>query len=68
LTWQFDQRGLLKGAFMGKKKSYEAPPKVVEAPSEPSGFYKGYDIKWLEDQPDHPEHKLVAEFEAKEGE
>lgn len=30
------------------------------------GFYKGYDIKWLKDQPDHPEYKLVAEYEAKE--
>jgi hypothetical protein len=29
------------------------------------GFYKGYDIKWLKENPDHPMFKLVAEFEKK---
>ena len=25
------------------------------------GFYKGYDIKWLEKHPEHPDYHLVAE-------
>ena len=27
-------------------------------------FYKGYDIKWLRDVPEHPEFHLVAEYDA----
>ena len=29
-----------------------------------SGFYKGYDIKWLRNNPDHSDFHLVAEFDA----
>jgi len=27
-------------------------------------FYKGYDIRWLRETPDHPDYYLVAEFDA----
>ena len=30
----------------------------------PEGFYKGYDIKLLKKNPQHPDYKLVAEYEA----
>jgi hypothetical protein len=30
--------------------------------------YKGYDIKWLKSEVNHPDFKLVAEYEAKFGE
>lgn len=30
-----------------------------------SSLYKGYDIKWLKDNPDHPDFYLVAEAEGK---
>lgn len=28
-----------------------------------SGVYKGYDIRWLRDNPDHPDFNLVAEYD-----
>ena len=42
---------------MTKKKEKE----VKEA----SGFYKGYDIRWLAGEPTHPDYHLVAEYEKK---
>jgi hypothetical protein len=30
--------------------------------------YKGYSIKWLKSEPEHPDFGLVAEYEAKYGE
>jgi len=27
-------------------------------------FYKSYDIKWLREMPEHPDYKLVAEYDA----
>lgn len=27
------------------------------------GFYKGYDIRWLRELPEHPDFKLVDEFD-----
>ena len=30
-----------------------------------TGWYKDYDIKWLREVPEHPEYKLVAEYDAK---
>ena len=27
------------------------------------GFYKGYEIKWLRGEKDHPDYKLVAEYD-----
>lgn len=30
-----------------------------------SGFYKGYDIRWLRNEPSHPDYYLVAEYDAK---
>lgn len=32
------------------------------------GFYKGYDVRWLKENEDHPDFYLVAEYEAKYGE
>jgi hypothetical protein len=38
---------------------------VKEAePSKIHGFYKGYEMKWLKGEPQHPDYKLVAEYEA----
>lgn len=31
-------------------------------------MYKGYNIKWLKSNPDHPDYYLVAEAEALEAE
>lgn len=28
------------------------------------GFFKGYDIKWLREEPSHPDFFLVAEYDA----
>jgi len=28
-----------------------------------SGFYKGYDLSWLRNEPEHPDFNLVAEFD-----
>jgi hypothetical protein len=47
---------------MAKKKV-----KKSEKKSKPM-FYKGYDIKWLKKEPEHPDYKLVAEYEEKYGE
>ena len=35
-------------------------PKTEEAP----GIYKGYDLNWLKENPDHPDYYLVAEAES----
>jgi hypothetical protein len=47
-----------------KKSAYVAKPEVSS--EEAPGFYKGYDIKWLESEPSHPDYHLVAEFKAQE--
>jgi len=44
------------------KKSEEK--KVEEKPR----FYKGYNMKWLKKEEDHPDFFLVAEYEALYGE
>jgi len=44
------------------KKSKEK--KVEEKPR----FYKGYEMRWLKKEIDHPDYKLVAEYEALYGE
>ena len=31
------------------------------------GMYKGYDIEQLRDNPNHPDYKLVAEYDKKFG-
>jgi len=28
-----------------------------------AGFYKGYDIKWLRENPDHADYELVKEYD-----
>jgi len=39
------------------------------SPGDESPFvYKGYTIKWLKNEVDHPDHYLVAEYETKYGE
>ena len=32
-----------------------------------SNIYKGYDIKWLRGEPEHPDFYLVEEFDKKKG-
>jgi hypothetical protein len=39
-----------------------------EEKKEIKGFYKGYDMRWLKKEVDHPDHYLVAEYEAEFGE
>lgn len=39
--------------------------KKVEKKEERPRTYKGYDINWLKGEPQHPDFKLVAEYEAK---
>lgn len=41
-----------------KKASKSSEKDLLKA-----GFYKGYDIRWLRDIPEHPEFHLVAEYE-----
>lgn len=48
-----------------KKDKPKAKPKKKEAPM----MYEGYDIRWLKRiGAEHPEFKLVAEYEKKYGE
>lgn len=42
-----------------KAKKISAEKKELEDLK--AGIYKGYDIRWLENQPDHPDHALAAE-------
>lgn len=42
--------------------------KVQKAQKATDGFYKGYDIRWLKQNEDHPDYQLVAEYEAQNGE
>ena len=46
----------------------EEPKKKVKAEKEVSGFYKGYDMRWLKTEPTHPDFYLVAEYEKERGE
>jgi hypothetical protein len=39
----------------------------VEKEEKVTGFYKGYEIRWLRQNPQHPDYKLVAEYDAKYG-
>lgn len=48
---------------MAKEKKVEKP-QVKEV----RGFYKGYNMEWLKKEVDHPDYKLVAEYEAQKGE
>ena len=41
-------------------KNKEEKKETKEAP----GFYKGYDIRWLRNQPDHSDFGSVAEYDA----
>ncbi len=38
--------------------------KKEKVKSEIYGFYKGYDMKWLKTEVEHPDYYLVAEYEA----
>ena len=42
-------------------------PKVAKKETNPR-WYEGYDIRWLKSTTDHPDYKLVAEYEAIYGE
>lgn len=37
----------------------------MAAKKEPAGFYKGYSVKYLRDNPQHPDYYLVAEYDSK---
>jgi len=39
--------------------------KVFKKRKEIEGFYKGYYIKWLEKNPDHPDYYLLEEYKKK---
>lgn len=45
---------------MFEKKQKEVAPKPVQ------GWYKGYEVRWLREIPEHPDYNLVAEYEAKQ--
>jgi len=51
----------IKGGFMPKEKVEKVEKKAPK-------IYKGYDIHWLKSEVDHPDHKLVLEYENKYGE
>lgn len=42
--------------------------KKKKAVGEKPAFYKGYDIKWLKREEEHPDFYLVKEYEAIYGE
>jgi hypothetical protein len=50
----------------------EAIEEAVDTPARKKAvkptFFKGYDIRWLKNNPEHPDFNLVAEYEAKYGE
>jgi len=54
----------LRGFFNEMKNDKKIESKVKEQ----SGIYKGYDIAWLRKETDHPDFKLVAEYEKEYGE
>lgn len=37
---------------------------MPKAKEKESRFFKGYDIKWLREEPSHPDFHLVAEYDA----
>ena len=45
-----------------KKKIKKVNKKI--AVKSANGFYKGYDMNWLRKETQHPDYKLVAEFDA----
>lgn len=54
---------------MAEVKKTEAKAEVKEkvkniVKDTPEGWYKGYDIRWLKTETSHPDHYLVAEYEA----
>ena len=52
--------GGVKGNNMKKEKQNEGIAIFYKNPN----FYKGYDMKWLAKEPQHPDYYLVAEFKA----
>lgn len=50
--------------FGGDNMKKDKPDKVEDKPR----FYKGYDVRWLKKVEDHPDKKLVEEYESKYGE
>jgi len=45
---------------MAKARTVKTENKIVD------GFYKGYDLSWLKENPEHPDFYLVAEAEGLE--
>ena len=50
---------------MAKEKEVEEVEPVKEEVSVDTGIYKGYDIRWLREIPEHPDFYLVAEYDEK---
>ena len=53
-------------AKKAKPPKLEAKKANVPDPKK-TGYYKSYDIYWLEKEPEHPDYYLVAEFYKKFG-
>ena len=52
---------------MTEVKTKKAAPKAgVDEKLLKVGFYKGYDMRWLREIPEHPDYSLVAEYDALE--
>lgn len=49
------------------KKSPRNPKKASEKELLEMGVYKGYDMKWLRNEPSHPDFYLVEEYDKKHG-
>ena len=47
------------------KKATKKPKKASEKDLLEMGVYKGYDMKWLREIPEHPDFHLVAEYDKK---
>lgn len=45
---------------MPKKRKELSEKELLEL-----GIYKGYDIRWLRQEPDHPDYHVVAEYDKK---
>ena len=49
--------------FRSERKNMKKK-KIAKVAVISDGFYESYDIRWLRELPEHPDYKLVAEFDA----
>jgi hypothetical protein len=52
-----------RGGFLMERRINMKKVVKKEVKEEMHGFYKGYEIKWLRNEPQHPDFKLVAEYD-----